>query len=181
MREADSRLVERSLAGEKGAYFELVRRHQGPVVVLGYALTGDRQEAHDLCQETFLRSYRSLRSFRGARTFGDWLFQNLRAIHEEWKKKKEPSFERLEEGQATEEALPGARVRAYRTVAELLAGLPDSERRGLVRWHLGDHNARDVADALGETPANVKAIVSAAHKRLRESLEQTLDLTEFDA
>lgn len=180
MHEADAKLVERSLSGEKGAYFELVRRHQAAVSLRAFSLTGEKATARDLSQEAFLRGFRTLRNYRGERSFGDWIFEVLRAVHDDWSKKGELSFERLGEEKPDEDPPSPELLRAFRVVAEQLCGLPDDERRTVIRWHQVGRDAREVADALGDTPANIKAYLAGGQKRLRERLEQRLDLTEFD-
>jgi RNA polymerase sigma-70 factor (ECF subfamily) len=69
----DASLVEQCLEGSKEAFAELVRRHQDRVYRLALRMTGDRDEAVDLAQETFIRAYRKLRLFDLQRSFGNWL------------------------------------------------------------------------------------------------------------
>ena len=60
---ADRELVALTLRGRPDAYGELVRRHQSAVYNVVYRLIGDRQDALDLAQDTFVRAYRALGSF----------------------------------------------------------------------------------------------------------------------
>src|SRR6187401_1785100 len=72
----DQELIARVLADDdRNAFAELVRRNQSPVRGLLRKLTGgDHGRADDLAQETFLRAYRALGSFRGETRFSAWLF-----------------------------------------------------------------------------------------------------------
>src|SRR5262245_26735424 len=72
----DQDLIARVLADDdRNAFAELVRRNQSPVRGLLRKLTGgDHGLADDLAQETFLRAYRALGSFRGETRFSAWLF-----------------------------------------------------------------------------------------------------------
>jgi RNA polymerase sigma-70 factor (ECF subfamily) len=70
----DRALVERTRAGDAGAFEALVRRYQGWVFTLALRMLGDRSEAEDRAQETFLRAYRGLRRFRGESRFSTWLY-----------------------------------------------------------------------------------------------------------
>jgi RNA polymerase sigma-70 factor (ECF subfamily) len=72
--EAD--LITRVLqAGDPNAFGELVRRYQSPVRSFLRRLTrGDEALADDLAQETFLRAWRKLETFRAEARFSTWLF-----------------------------------------------------------------------------------------------------------
>ena len=71
--EADSALVARAQRGDEDAYDELYVRHRDHVYTLCLNLCGDRDEAQDLLQETFVRGYRALRTFRGEARFTTWV------------------------------------------------------------------------------------------------------------
>jgi len=57
---ADRQLITLVLRGRADAYGELVRRYQASVYNAAYRLVGERQEALDLAQETFVRAYGAL-------------------------------------------------------------------------------------------------------------------------
>jgi RNA polymerase sigma-70 factor (ECF subfamily) len=67
-------IVRRCLAGDSGAWAELVRTHHGRVYGLCYRFTGSSHDAEDLTQDVFLKVYGNLRAFDGARgSFGTWI------------------------------------------------------------------------------------------------------------
>jgi RNA polymerase sigma-70 factor (ECF subfamily) len=68
-------LVLRAGRGDRIAFAELVRRHQGKVRALLLRLCGDRSLADDLAQEVFLRAYRGLLGFEGRSSFGTWVYR----------------------------------------------------------------------------------------------------------
>src|SRR5215475_403238 len=73
MADADSELVLRSQRDDPAAFEELVRQHQRMVHALTYRMTGSLADADDLAQETFLRAYEQIGSFRGTAKFSTWL------------------------------------------------------------------------------------------------------------
>lgn len=88
----DADLVARVLVnGDHHAFAELVRNHQSPVRGLLRQLTrNDLALADDLAQETFLRAYKHLRSFRGEAKFSTWLYRiAYNCFREEARKRKE--------------------------------------------------------------------------------------------
>ncbi len=75
MAASDIELVDRALRDNPDAFGELVARYQGPVRAWLRRLTqNDLEWADDLAQETFLRAYRGLKTFRGSGAFRTWLF-----------------------------------------------------------------------------------------------------------
>ena len=70
---SDYGLVREALQGNHAAFAELVRHHDRAILRLTLHLTGSPQDAQDLCQETFLKAYRKLSSFRFESSFATWL------------------------------------------------------------------------------------------------------------
>ena len=88
----DADLVARVLVhDDHHAFAELVRNHQSPVRGLLRQFTrGDLALADDLAQETFLRAYKNIRSFRGEAKFSTWLYRiAYNCFREEARKRKE--------------------------------------------------------------------------------------------
>src|SRR5215203_2371517 len=71
---SDDTLAARAAAGDDSAFEELVRRYQARVFRLACRITTDT-DAPDVLQETFLRVYRNLPSFRGESQFGTWVYR----------------------------------------------------------------------------------------------------------
>jgi RNA polymerase sigma-70 factor (ECF subfamily) len=66
-------LVDRCLAGDQTAMFQLVERYRGQVFGLCYRMLRHRQDAEDVTQECFVRALRSLRKWDCQREFLPWL------------------------------------------------------------------------------------------------------------
>ena len=75
MADADEELVLQCQKGEAAAFETLIRNHQRMVHSLTYRMTGSAADAEDLAQETFLRAYEQIGSFRGASKFSTWLYR----------------------------------------------------------------------------------------------------------
>ena len=70
----DSELISRFLAGDQRAFADLVRRYQSPIrQFLRRLAAGDHALADDMAQETFLKMFTSLASFRGDAGLSTWL------------------------------------------------------------------------------------------------------------
>ena len=75
MGRSDEALVEACLAGEWSAFDELLVRWERKIRGAIYRLVGSEEEARDLCQETFLKAYRGLGTFKKEARFSSWLYQ----------------------------------------------------------------------------------------------------------
>lgn len=64
MQTTDAELVKRCLVGEHGAWEDIVRQHTQRIYNLAYRFTGRFDEAEDLTQEIFLKTFRTLNSYR---------------------------------------------------------------------------------------------------------------------
>lgn len=73
--DSDEDLVQSVLAGNSDAFDELVARYQDRVFNTLARMCGSTQEAEDLAQETFLKAFRALASFRQGSKFYTWLFR----------------------------------------------------------------------------------------------------------
>ena len=73
--EPEAALVERSQAGDRAAFEELVRRHADRLYAVVVRFVADGEEAQDVTQEAFLRAWRSIGRFRGQSQFFTWLYR----------------------------------------------------------------------------------------------------------
>jgi RNA polymerase sigma factor (sigma-70 family) len=71
----DATLVRRAKGGDLDAYDDLVRRYQERIYATIYHMTAHHEDANDLAQETFIRAYKALGSFKGDSGFFTWLYR----------------------------------------------------------------------------------------------------------
>lgn len=68
-------LVQRAQQGDETAYDELVRRYQERVYATIYHMTANHEDAADLAQETFIKGFQALKSFKGDSSFYTWVYR----------------------------------------------------------------------------------------------------------
>jgi len=73
--ENDLVLVQRVLRGDLSAYDDLVRRYQERIYATIYHMTANHEDANDLAQETFIKGYDALKSFKGDSSFYTWVYR----------------------------------------------------------------------------------------------------------
>ena len=72
---AEIALVDRARTGDLGAYDELVRRYQERIYGTVYHMTSNHEDANDLAQETFIKAYSALKTFKGDSSFYTWVYR----------------------------------------------------------------------------------------------------------
>ncbi|HEU6448299.1 MAG TPA: sigma-70 family RNA polymerase sigma factor [Verrucomicrobiae bacterium] len=73
--EDESTLVARAKRGDLSAYDELVKRYQERIYATIYHMTSNHEDANDLAQESFVKAFHALKSFKGGSTFYTWLYR----------------------------------------------------------------------------------------------------------
>ena len=71
----DRLLVRRAQEGDLSAFDELIRRYQERVYATVYHMTSNHEDANDLTQETFVKAYKALSSFKGESGFFTWVYR----------------------------------------------------------------------------------------------------------
>ena len=72
---AELDLIQRARNEDSGAYDELIRRYQQRIYATIYHMTSNHEDANDLVQETFIKAYRALKSFKGDSSFYTWIYR----------------------------------------------------------------------------------------------------------
>jgi RNA polymerase sigma-70 factor (ECF subfamily) len=67
--------VRRSQQGDTGAYDELVRRYQERIYATIYHMTSNHEDANDLAQETFIKAFQAIKSYKGGSSFYTWVYR----------------------------------------------------------------------------------------------------------
>lgn len=71
----ERRLIDRVLAGDHEAFYELVKRHERAIYIAAMSVLQNQQQAEDAAQETLLKAFVHLKRFRGESKFSTWLIQ----------------------------------------------------------------------------------------------------------
>jgi RNA polymerase sigma factor RpoE len=71
----ENELVRRARKGDLTAYDDLVRRYQERIYATIYHMTSNHEDANDLAQETFIKAYQALKTFKGGSSFYTWVYR----------------------------------------------------------------------------------------------------------
>ena len=70
---SDEQLVRAAKKGEMAAFEELVARHRDKIYARAFSMMRNEEEAVDLCQEAWVKSWQRLQQFQGDSSFGTWM------------------------------------------------------------------------------------------------------------
>jgi RNA polymerase sigma-70 factor (ECF subfamily) len=163
-----------ALARDLDASFPLLVERAGPGLYSGLRrLCGDHQEAEDLTQETFIRAYRSLSGFDGARfedlRLSPWLWTialNLGRNHLRSRSRR-PTFVEMTDHGDHDPDPPDTMAWDAR-----LSSLTANQRRAVVLRHVVGLGIGEIAEATGRPEGTVKADIHRGLERLRRVMEQ---------
>lgn len=168
----ETALVRRAQAGDAEAFAGLVRQHQRMVHALTYRLTGSEADAAVLAQETFVRAWRQLASFRGDSALGTWLYRIALNAGLNWRAGSDRR-ERAHESWAAERELQETEApAAFRPdqVNQALQRLKPDYRAAVVLTVYEGMNHAEAASVLGCAETTVSWRVWLARRQLRKWL-----------
>jgi RNA polymerase sigma-70 factor (ECF subfamily) len=103
VRVSDKELVQRVAGGDCDAFNLLVGRWEKKLFNLAYRLVGNREDAFDICQDTFIRAYEQMHQLKDPGKFAQWLFQIARNLCISHHRSSKPASQHLVIGAESEE------------------------------------------------------------------------------
>lgn len=185
----DEQLTARAREGDLAAFGALVDRHRAAVVRAALAALGNREDAEDVAQETFVQCHRALHTFRGASSLRTWLLAvawrralSRRRSLARWLTRRDAGWTgehedgaRGEIGPIDPSPTPERRAigrEATQRVAAIVRALPATLRDPLLLAASGEYSMQEIADLLDAPVGTVKWRISEARRLLREKLER---------
>ena len=171
---SETDLVRRLQGGEMALFEELYRRHAARVYAICLRMSGDVSKARDLTQETFLRVWERIGSFRGESMFSTWLHRltvNV-VLGDHRAETRRPLFVAPEDSTpAAEPASPFPRKPGLRRDLErAIAALPAEARNIFVLHDIEGYRHEEIAEMTGKSAGTSKSQLHRARRLLREAL-----------
>lgn len=176
------KLVRRCLEGDQLAMRALVLRYQGQVFGLCYRMLGNRQDAEDAVQETFIRVLHSLRRWDPSRDFEPWLLAiaGNRCRSALAARKRRPAWQTLVEPPAEAAQQGDDAVQLAEEVQRGLLLLRHDYREAFVLFHEHGLSYEQIAHALERPLGTIKTWIHRARAELMEYLIQRRVLPECE-
>ncbi len=178
---SDAELVNAARAGNRQAFGDLVGRYQRQIYGLACILLGDRSEAEDITQETFLRAWLNFDLLSDPRKFGPWVRRIVFGVSIDWLRAFRPDLYRLADhateltlfatSASSESALQAMEsIELRQKVWQAISTLPPRYRVPLTMFHMDGLSHRKVAEAIGVTESTARSLVTRARQRLEPLL-----------
>ncbi len=190
----DESLLNAHLEGDRSAFRELVQRHGDSLLGYLFHMTGNRDQAEDLFQETFKRVHEKAGTFRGPR-FKGWLFAiATRTAIDCLRRRKHLKVVSLDPGDDCDGGdCPGVVTTADKTsdpaietvereqkqqVRRAIDALPDKQRATLILAYFQQLSYPEVAQVMGCSVGTVKTQMSRALAALARRLPDSVGVTK---
>jgi RNA polymerase sigma-70 factor (ECF subfamily) len=176
---SETELVASAQNGDRNAFSELVRIHTRGVFNVVYRMCGDALVAEDAAQETFIRAWQNLSSYRPQTSIRNWLYRiAFNAAMDMIRKEKRIIPTDIDDLQLTDERPgPESQVSQHERTAmvqKAVLSLPDASRAVLVLKEYEGMSYHEIADALDIPIGTVMSRLNYARKLLKEKLEPKL-------
>jgi RNA polymerase sigma-70 factor (ECF subfamily) len=186
----DDVLVQKCKNGDLDAFDQLVKRYETKVYSLAYRFTGNHADANDLAQETFIRVYQALSSFRGDSSFATWLYRVASNVCRDelrrQQRRKKISLDEMmsqaggnlylaDEGESPEESLEKSELQ--QAVQKCLNSLSDEHRLILIMREIQGLSYEEIAAALDCSLGTVKSRLNRSRQALKQKIIIDLELS----
>ena len=179
----DGALVDRVRGGDVAAFEPLVEKYRQRVYRLAYNVLRNQEDAWDVAQESFIKAYKALPSFRGQSAFYTWLFRIVMNVAHDKARQRgaagrafgtervtEEEWERTMPDPGEEPDAAAARAEQRARITRALDALPEHHRAIIMLSDLEGLSYREIADVLNIPMGTVMSRLHNARKRLRGAL-----------
>ena len=166
-------LVEKARAGNRQAFSDIVRQLMNQVVALTYRMTGERESALDLAQDTFVAAWEKLESFRGDASFASWVYRiaSNKALNYLKSNARQVTSGEIQEPVAPENIANPAQQLYHRELADnirkFMASLPTQQRLIFELRFYKEMTFKEIAETTDRALGTVKTGYREAIKKLR--------------
>ncbi|MCK4631768.1 MAG: sigma-70 family RNA polymerase sigma factor [candidate division Zixibacteria bacterium] len=185
MKDIETAQIARALNGDQRAYRQLTERHQTAIFHIVFKIVHDSEVASDLVQETFMKAFASLASYRSEYRFSTWLYKIAANASIDFLRKKRIKALSLDRELETKDGRveleipdytyhPGRDLEAKEqklNINEAISSLPDKYREVIIYRHKDDKSYEEIADLLDIPIGTVKARIFRARELLKKKLK----------
>jgi len=163
IQEDDEKLAARALKGDKKSFEILVNRYSKPVMSLIYRMTGDYDGSLDLAQETFLKSWKYLKSYREGMKFSSWLFKIAANLAKDYKVKYNRNLDCEE---SVKQVAYKENPEGGLYIKSLLEKLEEPYKTAIILRFMNDLTYGEISEIMSVSPEQVKNYIFRGRKSL---------------
>ncbi|ALX49341.1 RNA polymerase sigma factor SigW [Lentibacillus amyloliquefaciens] len=170
--------------GDQSAFEEIVSFYQHKIFQHCYRMLGNRYEAEDIGQETFIRAYVNIHSFDDKRKFSTWLYRIATNLTIDRIRKRKPDYyldaeikgtdglnmysQMAADDRLPEEEVQGMELKDY--ITQEIYGLPPKYRSVIILRYLEEFSLQEISDVLDLPLGTVKTRIHRGREALRKKL-----------
>ena len=168
----EAELIERILNGEWRNFAILADKYEAKVFGYVHYLVGNREDAEEIVQDSFVKAYHSLSKFRGDAAFSTWVMRIAHYGALTRLRLKVPQKVSLEKAEESREAVTDNPSRNLDLedrdiiLNKALNQLKEDERSVITLFYFHESSIREVCDITGFTESNVKILLHRSRKKL---------------
>jgi RNA polymerase sigma-70 factor, ECF subfamily len=186
---SEAELIAAILAGESQLFHELIRPYEKSVYLMALSYLKNEAEAEDVAQESIIRAYQHLASFRSESRFSTWLISiTLNEARSRLRRQSTVRIESLDTSENDEPPVSPALLRDWREIPseslersevramlqEAIEALPTIYRDVFQLREVEEFNVNETASALGISVPAVKVRLHRARLMLQRQLAPRL-------
>jgi len=187
----EAALVKAAQNGDSEAFEALVRQHQKFVYNLALKLSGNPDDAMDISQDTFIKAYTNLGSFRGDSRLSVWLYRLCyNASMDYLRRNRNNNTTSLSSDTDEEQTMDvpdpalqpdelAEKKELQRIVRDAVNKLPEKKRQMIIMAEFSDMSYADIAEELNISEGTVKSRLSRARASLAEILKENGTFSAF--
>jgi RNA polymerase sigma-70 factor (ECF subfamily) len=177
---ADIIYIEQIIAGNSNAFSFIVDRHKNKAFNLAFRICGNREEAEEVAQDSFLKAYKSLGSFKMKSSFATWFYRIVYNTAISNVRLKRKGILSIEDFPADATDFIGGNTSEEEAESEYRNSLINfalqkisEEERGLVSLFYYDEMSTDeISDVTGISKSNIKVKLFRARQKMLEIIEK---------
>ncbi len=179
---SDRYYIDLVLSGKREAFSAIVERHKDKVYNLALKICGNNEDAEEIAQDSFIKVFRSLRSFKGKSSFSTWLYRIVYNTSITFVRKNKLDILRLEDFPV--DSADFLRSNASEDEAEIeymkmllayaIQKLDHEDRAIITMYYYQDLSYSEICSITGISRSNIKVQLFRARKKMQEILEKNM-------
>jgi RNA polymerase sigma factor (sigma-70 family) len=176
----DTAYIAQVLSGKTSAFSNIVDHHKDKAFNLSFRICGNREEAEEITQDSFLKAYRSLNGFKKKSSFATWLYRIVYNTSISYVRAKKKGVLSLEDFPADATDFAGdnsSEEEAEMEYKKALIGFAlqkiNEEERGLITlYYFEEMNTDEISEVTGLSKSNIKVKLFRARQKMLEIIEK---------
>lgn len=185
----DEILIRQAQAGRQTAFAALVRRYEQYAFTLALRFVKNREDAHEVAQDAFLRAFRYLPEFRGDAKFTTWFYKIIYSTSLNFLRKQNPDIVSLDdENRPVRLSDSGGKDASHllenedrnAALQRAIQQLSPDDAGIITLFYLYEHSLDEICQIMGLTLTNAKTKLCRARQRLKTILEDKFAEVDYD-